>query len=174
MQSWENRDDCMVVDRTWLTQVSNVLLIRDPAEVVASYRRSCAHVAPDDLGLLQQRELYTDLVCASSPAPVVDAADFLRNPATYLEWLCDRLGVPFPPAMLSWPAGPRDSDGVWAPYWYGTVLASTGFGPYRGGHVDLDNADAAVARACRPAYDQLADLRVRLLPAGRIEPGSVK
>ncbi len=31
------------------------------------------------------------------------------------------LGVPFLDAMLSWPAGRRDTDGVWAKYWYANV-----------------------------------------------------
>ena len=48
-----------------------------------------------------------------------------------LEALCDALGVRFDPAMLSWPAGPRPTDGVWAPHWYDGVWKSTGFGPYR-------------------------------------------
>ena len=39
------------------------------------------------------------------------------------------LGVPFDDRMLAWPAGPRDSDGVWAPHWYDSVWASTGFAP---------------------------------------------
>ena len=29
--------------------------------------------------------------------------------------------------MLSWPAGRRDSDGLWAAHWYGAVEQSTGF-----------------------------------------------
>ena len=49
---------------------------------------------------------------------VIDAADFLRNPEAYLRWLCDYIGVDFTDRMLHWPAGPRDTDGVWAPYWY--------------------------------------------------------
>ncbi len=43
----------------------------------------------------------------------------------------DGLGVPFDPAMLSWPPGPRDSDGVWAKYWYANVNRSTGFQPWK-------------------------------------------
>ncbi|MEJ1935629.1 hypothetical protein WDZ92_36015, partial [Nostoc sp. NIES-2111] len=31
--------------------------------------------------------------------------------------LCLALGIPFDEAMLAWPAGPRASDGVWAPAW---------------------------------------------------------
>lgn len=150
------------IDRAWLTRLINVLLIRDPVDVVASYRLSRTQVQAADIGLLQQRDLFTHLVAAEAMPPVVDVADFLRNPTAYLEWLCHLVRVPFRPAMLNWPPGPRDSDGVWAPYWYDTVLASTGFAPYRRRHIDLDPAGSAVARACRPAYDELADLRLRL------------
>ena len=38
--------------------------------------------------------------------------------------------------MLAWPAGPRDTDGVWAPHWYAGVEASTGFAPYSPGSGD--------------------------------------
>ncbi|MGI8711382.1 MAG: HAD family hydrolase [Acidimicrobiales bacterium] len=150
------------IERSWLTRLTNVILIREPAEVIASYRSSRAHVEPADLGLLQQRELHEYLSVRGVRPPIVEAADFLRDPTGYLEWLCDLVGVPFSTAMLSWPAGPRASDGVWAQHWYGTVLASTGFAPYRKRSFELGGEDAAVAAACRPAYDELADARVRV------------
>jgi hypothetical protein len=93
---------------------------------------------------------------------VIDAADFLRDPEGYLRWLCDYAGVDFTPAMLSWPAGPRDSDGVWAPYWYDAVLRSTGFEPYRPRRVELSTEGEAVVSALRPAYDELHAARLVL------------
>ena len=93
---------------------------------------------------------------------MIDAGDFLRYPEAHLLWLCEWLGVPFTPRMLSWPPGPRPSDGVWAPYWYDAVWRSTGFEPWRPRTVDLSPHDAAVAEACRPAYDALLALRLRL------------
>jgi len=94
--------------------------------------------------------------------PVIDSADFLRSPEGYLRWLCDYAGVPFTDAMLSWPAGPRDSDGVWAPYWYDAVRRSTGFEPWRPRAVSLSAHDSCVAEACRAAYDRLHGCRLRL------------
>jgi len=42
--------------------------------------------------------------------------------------LCEALDVPVEvPAMTAWPAGLRDSDGVWASHWYHAVETSTGF-----------------------------------------------
>jgi hypothetical protein len=145
--------------RDWIGSLTNVLLIRDPAEVVASYVRSRALGAIDDIGVLQQAALYDDL---GGAAPVVDAADFLQNPEGYLRWLCAHIGVEFTDRMLQWPAGPRDSDGVWAPYWYDAVMASTGFEAYRARAVELDGEALAVAEAARPHYERLHAERVVL------------
>ena len=124
----------------WVTGLTTVLLVRDPREVVASYVRSRASVEPADIGLLQQERLLDSLLAAGQDPPVVDAGDFLRNPEGYLRWWCDWLGLAFTDAMLHWPAGPRPSDGIWAPYWYAAVLASTGFAPWRPRTVDLSPA----------------------------------
>jgi hypothetical protein len=62
--------------------------------------------------------------------------------------------------MLSWPAGPRQSDGVWAPHWYASVWSSTGFEPRRPRHTTLSDHDAAVAECCRPVYAALHARRV--------------
>lgn len=144
--------------REWIGELTNVLLIRDPAEVVASYVRSRADVTAEDIGLVQQVELYDQL----GGVPVVDAADFLRNPEGYLRWLCDHVGVAFTDAMLHWPAGPRDSDGVWAPHWYDAVLASTGFEPYRPRETHLDGEALEAAERSRPCYEHLHAVRVQL------------
>lgn len=61
------------------------------------------------------------------PLPVIDADHFLADPGTGLQKMCVDASVPFDPAMLSWPAGPRPSDGVWSRYWYSSVEASSHF-----------------------------------------------
>lgn len=146
-------------DLGWAREFRNVLLIRDPAEVVASYVKARDSCEPDDIGLLQQVDLLDQL---DDEPPVIDAADFLRDPETHLRWLCAWLGLDFTDAMLTWPAGPRESDGVWAPHWYDAVWASTGFAPYRPREVDLDQHDVSVALACRPAYERLYARRLLL------------
>jgi Sulfotransferase domain len=149
-------------DLAWAAACRNVLLIRAPEEVVASYLRSRAECEPEDIGLLQQQRLLDALTDTDEQSPVIDAADFLRDPESHLRWLCDWLGIGITDRMLTWPAGPRASDGVWAPYWYDAVLASTGFAQPRPREVDLDDHGAAVAAACRPAYDRLHAARVVL------------
>jgi sulfotransferase family protein len=145
--------------REWIGSLRNVLLVRDPAEVVSSYLRSRADVTPDDIGVLQQLELHVQL---GPDVPVVDSADFLRDPESYLRWLCDYAGVPFLSSMLSWPAGPRESDGVWAPYWYDAVVRSTGFEPSRRRRLELTPEGEEVVAATRLAYERLYDARLVL------------
>lgn len=149
------------MDTDWVLALRNVLLIRDPSEVVASYIKSRATVTPDDIGLPQQGRLF-DLLCdALGEAPIViDAGDFLRAPEAHLRALCGRLGIAFTPRMLSWPAGPRDSDGVWAPYWYDAVWRSTGFEPWRPREDTLTGDALAAAEICRPIYERLREYRM--------------
>lgn len=149
-------------DRTWIPGLSNILLIRDPREVVASYLHSRSTVEPDDIGLRQQAELYEFLRRAGEPPPIIDAADFLRAPESHLRWVCDWLGIGFTPRMLCWPAGPRESDGVWAPYWYDAVRRSTGFQPWRPRDTHLDGHAAEVAAAAAGDYDFLHERRLCL------------
>lgn len=145
----------------WVLGLRNILLIRDPSEVVASYLKSRATVTPDDIGLPQQGLLFDLLHARSGEIPmVIDAGDFLRAPEAHLRALCLRLGIAFTPRMLAWPAGPRDSDGVWAPYWYDAVWRSTGFEPWRAREDTLTGDALAVAEACRPVYERLRGYRM--------------
>ncbi|HEU4656608.1 MAG TPA: hypothetical protein VFR97_03745 [Capillimicrobium sp.] len=150
------------MDLGWTLRFRNVVLIRDPDEVVASYVRARESCEPHDIGLLQQAWLVRFWDEHGASPPIVDAGDVLRAPEAHLRWLCDWLGIPFTDRMLSWPAGPRESDGVWAPHWYAAVWASTGFEPWRPRAISLSEHDAAVARACRPAYEALFARRIRV------------
>ncbi len=87
--------------------------------------------------------------------PVIDADAFLRQPEAHLRALCDALAIPFTPRMLTWPAGPRASDGVWAPYWYDAVLKSTGFEPWRERDRRVASEYRALIDQCMPHYEAL-------------------
>ena len=149
------------IPRDWIARLDNVLLIRDPREVVASYVKSRATVTADDIGLPQQVALYDALCAAGTAPPVIDATDFLRAPAAYLRALCAAFGIGFSERMLHWPSGPRDSDGVWAPHWYAHVRESTGFEPPVAKDIQLSGAAADVAEECRPHYERLHALRLQ-------------
>jgi hypothetical protein len=145
--------------RQWIASIKNILLIRDPAEVVASYAKTRTAVEIGDIGLIQQVELLEDL---EERPPVIDSADFLENPEDYLRWMCRYAGVKFTPEMLHWPAGRRASDGVWGKYWYETVWKSTGFALAEVRKVQLEGAALDVAKSARPLYERLHSERILL------------
>jgi hypothetical protein len=147
-------------ERDWIPKLTNILLIRDPSEVVASYVKSRASVTATDIGIPQQRQLYDEIIQATGKAPlIIDAGDFLRAPEKYLRALCDFLQIEFTDRMLHWPAGRRASDGVWAPHWYAAVEASTGFEAWRARENALTGDAAQVAENCRPDYAFLFERR---------------
>jgi hypothetical protein len=160
------------MDLTWTLRFRNVLLIRDPAEVVASYVRSREKCEPEDIGLPQQGWLIELWDEHQLDVPILDAGDFLRAPEPHLRWLCDWLGIPFTDRMLSWPPGPRPSDGVWGSHWYATVWTSTGFQPWQPRETSLCARHAAVADACRPIYERLHARSVRIEALRSSIPGS--
>ena len=144
------------IDRGWIAGLANVFLIRAPERVLASYAVKREEVTLEDIGFLQQAELF-DLVAdrTGRAPPVVDAEAVRADPERVLRRLCAAVGIGFDPGMLAWPAGPRASDGAWAPHWYGAVLASTGFTPPDPAPPPLPGALARIADAARPSYDRL-------------------
>jgi hypothetical protein len=150
-----------MMETGWLAKLTHVFLIRDPRHVVASYLDKRDTVSPEDIGVPQQQALHDFIVGRiGQEPPVIDSGEFLADPEGHLRALCDRLDIPFDERMLSWPPGPRESDGVWAPHWYQKVHESTGFGPPPGYPPDLQGRARAVADACRPLYERLYRLRI--------------
>ncbi len=148
--------------REWLGDLDHAFLIRDPRAMIASYHKIIPNPQPLDLGLPQQVEIFERVRDANgAPPPVIDAADVLQDPPGLLAALCQHLGVAFDENMLSWPDGPRDSDGVWGPHWYASVYQTTGFQPWQPHEVHLSAELEDVARRCKPAYDFLHAQRLR-------------
>jgi hypothetical protein len=59
--------------------------------------------------------------------------------------------------MLSWPAGPKPEDGVWAEHWYASTHRSTGF---ESGHPSTEPAPEhlrGVVAEARPLYERLSE-----------------
>ena len=119
------------LDWGFLDRTANVLLVRDPEEVLTSLLAVLPEPVLRDTGLPLQARLAAHLRGRGADPPVLDARRLLSDPRGVLSRLCARLGLPFDEAMLSWPAGPRPEDGVWAPHWYAGVHRSTGWQPWR-------------------------------------------
>ena len=157
------------IDRQWLLQVTNCFLIRDPAEVIASYIKKREDPTLEDLGFVQQLQIFNWLRAntvrggsgrTGSQPFVIDAKDILLNPERMLRLLCAAVRVPFDPAMLSWQPGLRDTDGPWAKYWYAEVAKSTSFAPYRSKTLSLPERFREIHGRCRHCYDQLYSYRL--------------
>jgi hypothetical protein len=119
------------IDRGWLDQLTNCFLIREPREMLISLAKFLPQPGLEDTGLPQQVEIFQSVRERTEMVPaVVDAKDILENPRQSLTLLCGKLGVEFWEVMLSWRAGRRETDGIWAKYWYEAVERSTSFQPY--------------------------------------------
>jgi hypothetical protein len=150
------------IGREWLRELTHVFLIRDPREVLMSYVKSRPTVSAEDVGIVQQLEIYRHVSeLSGSEPPVIDAGQFLRDPEGQLRRLCELLGISFTPRMLQWPPGPRASDGVWAPYWYDQVLRSSGFEPYHARHLEVPAEYEAILAAVQPSFELLFARRLR-------------
>src|SRR5713101_356456 len=138
------------VDHEWLGAVTNCFLIRDPREVIASYLKKREDPELEDLGFVQQAEIF-DFVRERTNAipPIVDAKDVLENPERILHLLCEAVGIEFNESMLSWPPGLRETDGIWANYWYGEVARSTSFQPYKPREGKIPGRLSEIYRQCQ-------------------------
>ncbi len=116
----------------------------------------------DDIGVRQQCIIFARVTRLEKTPLVIDAADFLRRPQAMLEAICSHLQVEFSHKMLSWPKGPRASDGIWGKYWYESVWNSTGFAPYRKTEIELDAVLRPLCDQAMPYYERLYSFRLRL------------
>jgi hypothetical protein len=149
------------INREWLGAVTNCFLIRDPREVIASYVKKREDPSLEDLGFMQQVEIFNFVRDRlNSIPPVVDAKDVLENPERTLRLLCDAVGVDFTKSMLSWPPGLRETDGVWARHWYSEVAKTTSFRPYRSGKNEMPQRFREIYERCRECYEKMYQHRL--------------
>ncbi len=145
----------------WTDQCRHFFLIRNPESVIASYAKGRAEFDMDDIGFWPQIRLYESLTQAGHDIPIVECNEILAQPEAILTALCAALGIAFDPAMLAWPAGPRETDGAWAPWWYKSVENSTGFTPPRADRPIIPARYHDMVRDCMPAYEALFDRRLK-------------
>jgi len=154
--------------RNWIARCRSAFLIRAPEDVLASYMEKRREVALEDIGFVQQREIFEREADRLGHAPpVIHAADVLADPKGTLAGLCITLGIPFTERMLHWPAGRRATDGAWAPAWYDAVERSTGFAPPRPSvpFESLRDDLKPIALAARPHYERLLRYKLNLATA---------
>jgi hypothetical protein len=150
------------IDRTWIVDLTNCFLIRDPREVILSYIKKNADPEVEDLGFVQQCEIFNFVRERTGAVPaVVDADDVLKSPERILRLLCHAIGVDFDQAMLSWPPGLRETDGTWAKHWYDAVARSTSFEPYKPREGNVPDSLGDIYERCRECYEKLHHHRLK-------------
>ena len=149
------------LDWAFLARTVNVLLIRDPAEMLTSLVNQLPEPTLRDTGLGLQVDLLRHQQALGQHPPVIDAREILLDPEGVLRTLCERLGIAFDRGMLEWSAGPRPEDGVWARHWYDNVHRSTGFAPYRPKNQAVPPRLAELHAQCQRCYDELFDHAIR-------------
>jgi len=157
------------LDRGFLAQVTNVLLIRDPRPVLASFSTLVQDVTLDEISLPIQVELLERTLAAGEQPLVLDAGRLLLDPPAVIGELCDRIGIARDDRMFSWDPGPKPEDGSWGAFWYVNAHASTGFAPHRPRDVELPAHLEAIAELAQPLYDRLlahAIGREQAMPTG--------
>ena len=149
------------VGREWMKDVVNCFLIRDPKDMILSYTKVNSNLSMHLLGLQEQYELFEYVTKINGQAPpVVDSKDILIDPRKTLSLLCEKVGVIFSEEMLSWSKGVRNTDGIWAKYWYKNVINSTGFNIYREKDDDVPSKYLGLYDECIKIYDELAKYKI--------------
>ena len=149
------------LDRQFLKDCHNIILTRDPKEMLPSFDAVIEQPSMQDVGYAMQTELIDYLEKHSIPFVVLDATHFLKNPEGVLRQLCKKVGIPFQSHMLSWEAGARPEDGVWAPHWYKNVHRSTSFTPYQPKTTPFPEHLKALLQACQEHYQRIEGLALR-------------
>ena len=174
-QSFFNFDDTPVLflkdmahhliemDLSFLDKVTNLFLIRNPHQLIASFAEVIKSPTMQDIGLQQEWELFQKISQVNGQPPVVlDSGDLLRDPEHMLHALCDALDIPRDPRMRSWPAGPRPEDGTWARYWYKGVHRSTGFAQRASSGRPLPEHCQPLYEEALPYYHQLSQYAIKI------------
>lgn len=149
------------LDPGFLREITNVLLIRDPTEMLPSLAEQLFSPTMRDTGLREQAYILDSILSRDEEPIVLDARGLLLDPPGVLRGACARLGIPFEDAMLSWPAGPKPEDGVWAEHWYHNVHVSTGFAHYSPREDPFPAHLEPLLEECLPVYERLKNYAIR-------------
>ena len=145
------------LDTAFLDEMENILLTRDPEQMLPSLINQVPDVEIEGTSLPMQVRLLDRIVAGGGTPIVMESKRLLTDPEGTLRAVCERLGLAWDPGMLSWEAGPKPEDGVWAPHWYHNVHRSTGFDPYREKTDPFPAHLEPLLAECIPLYERLLE-----------------
>lgn len=149
------------LDWTFLNNCVNIILTRNPEEMLTSYNEQIETPSLQDVGYDLQLQILEYLQSKNLKVIVLEAKQVLLNPQKVLTELCEQIGIPFDEAMLHWEAGARKEDGCWAKYWYKSVHQSTGFAPYKPKNQVFPERLKPLLTQCLPYYEKLEKLALK-------------
>jgi len=147
-------------DWSFLSDMTSVILTRDPVDMLPSYGKEIAEPTMLDVGYAMHLELVEHLIKLDQEIVVIDAKRILNDPKDQLGKLCERLNIPFSEKMLNWGKGARKEDGCWAPYWYKNVHNSTSFQAYKPKTDPFPKVLSNLLEDCKPIYNRLMDYAI--------------
>ena len=151
----------IALDRSFLNDLDNIILIRDPKEMLPSLAKKIANPSLIDTAMLEQNQIL-DYILASGQSPIVlDAKETLLNPEKVLRIVCQKLAIPFYKEMLDWPAGPKPEDGIWAKHWYHNVHKSTGFSKYKKKAANFPEQLEEIYQEIKAIYERLYSYAIK-------------
>lgn len=133
----------------------NILLIRNPSQLIASFAQVIDEPDMLDIGIADQHRIWRHFIELGRDVIVLDSGELVRDPAGVIRALCDRIEIPFSERMIAWKAGPRTEDGVWARYWYKNVHASTGFQKQKSSLRPFPEQCRELLELAQPLYKEL-------------------
>ena len=146
----------------FLQDFVNILLIRDPKQLIASFAEVFPNPTMRDIGVQRQHEIFHQLRDWGAKPLVIDSGELLKDPSRFMPLLCEKLPIPYYDSMIAWPAGPIKADGVWSKYWYKNVHASTGLHPQTTSSRPLPRNCEALYAESLPYYEELSKYALRI------------
>jgi hypothetical protein len=143
------------LERSFMKGLTNVILTRNPIEMLPSFDKVIQNPSIDDVGYKLHMELIEGFIKNDIDFVVLDSMNILLNPKGVLKQLCDHIGIPFDENMLKWEPSQRLEDGGWAKYWYDNVHNSSGFSEYKPKIVPFPKHLESLLNECLPYYNKL-------------------
>jgi hypothetical protein len=150
--------------QAFLDNFENTFIIRDPAITLISHYKLNPDFTLTEAGYEEQFKMFEMVNKATGKLPaIVDAEDLIQSPSTVIESYCQKVGIPYIPEALTWPAEFKSEWKTWE-QWHLDAAESTGFTK------DMETFDFTVQdiprltemyTKCHPYYLELYQLRIQ-------------
>ena len=145
------------LNKDFLSQGLNIILTRDPKEMLPSFHKVIPNPTLKDVGYQEHLDLIDQFEKRNAKYIVMDSKMILENPSSELKRLCHYADIPFTDEMLSWESGARREDGIWAKHWYENIHRSTGFLEYHPKTEKFPNQLLPLLKECIPRYNRIIE-----------------